>query len=297
MAPFCDQLVGPLARKLRPGDGDLARVRDYGEQATYLGQIALALGAWRSVGGDDRYDAPRRALCDALHVALVAADGGMLQSFPTYAWTFDTIPSLVALRLDDVANGVTRSTAAIRRHLAWMQAHLDPVTLLPPSALGDSGKPDKPPRGCELTLRIALLAQLDPESARTLYARTVAALWRERALMRGFAEYPEDARGQPDMDSGPIIQGVGLAATGFGVAAALACDDTPRVAMLAQQIADLAVLRRQFGPMIQAMAGQCLGGVKLDDRYVTGFVFGDASLFYATTWCSWPGTALPIEGR
>ena len=85
------------------------------------------------------------------------------------------------------------------------------------------------------------------------------------------------------MDSGPIVLGVGMGATGLGIATTIANGDPARAASLVAQLERRDSLVATFvrdsgsGPRI---AGQ----IPFDDRYFTGFVFGDSVLFWALSW-------------
>jgi len=116
LAPAIENTIA----KVKPPGRDLANLISYRKHATYLGQLNMALGYYRLIGGDDRYKPINKAISDALHKALVELKGRPLESFPTYSWTFDTIPALVSLKLYDYNNDDDRSDAVIRRHLDWM---------------------------------------------------------------------------------------------------------------------------------------------------------------------------------
>ncbi|MBA3685875.1 MAG: hypothetical protein H0W72_11635 [Planctomycetes bacterium] len=290
-AALClDRAMGVVARKVEAPGGDLARLADYRQHATYIGQLALALGVWRLAGGDDRYEAVHARLHSVLLDALVAARGDQLRSFPTYAWTFDTIPCLAALRLRDRVRGESTADAAIREHLAWVASEgVDAATELPASIV-EPGK-RAPPRGCDLSLRVAMLAQVDHGAARALWQRYVVVHWCERATMAGFREYPPGVNRPGDPDSGPILQGIGMSATGLGIAAARAIEDRAIATRLTGQLPAIATLHKLLVAADPGAARRTLGGAGNDPDYVTGFLFGDACMFFCVTWRDL-GTAL-----
>lgn len=288
LGALLDLLLPEVVEQLDPPNGRLEELKAYDGQSVWLGQLALVLGCWRLAGGDDRYDVIHAHISGLLHDALVARKGAPLDSYPGLVWPFDTIPVALALHLYDRHTGVPRSADAIEAHLRWQDEHVD-ATGLPHSRVHPRTLvATDPPRGCDLSLRIALLAQLDRQRAKTLYASYVKAFWRESAGMVGFAEYPVGVERQPDPDSGPIVFGFGTAATGFGIAAARATGDTEREGALVAQVDQLTMLL----PLLTAAAGDQPRqlGIHTGDEWSSGFPMGDAALFFATTWTDW-GTA------
>ena len=159
----------------RVGVEDLTRLDQLHDQGTWLGQVALALGVWRLVGGDARDARLHAHLVELITRALRESDGAPLRSYPNLRWSFDTVPALVALRVWDVVNRRDTHREVIARALAWQDGHVDASTGLPGSRMELAGDTfTDVPRGSDLALRIALLGQLDPARARSMYARFVA---------------------------------------------------------------------------------------------------------------------------
>ena len=214
-----------------------------------------------------------------------------MASYPHYTWTFDTIPCLLSLRAYDRLTGGDRSDAVVAAHLAWLADHAtQPATGLPYSQVGArTGKSVAAPRGCELSWRLSLLADLDPNAARRLYGKYVRSFWLDRGLFAGFAEWPGGRDRTQDLDSGPIIMGIGSAATTFGIAATAAGGDNARRERLICQSARGKTLLKQLNAMDprSAKARTLDGRIDTQSEYVTGFLFGDACLFYAVTWQRW----------
>jgi hypothetical protein len=284
IAILIDLALPAVIKRLQPPENKLENLESYKRQATYLGQINLALGCYRLVGGDDRFDHIQRRISDVLYRALVKADGKPLASFPNYSWPFDTIPVLASLKLDDLQRRTKRTDALVKKHLAWVEQHgLDESTGLPYSRLG---KNLQLPRGCDLSLRLCLLAQIDRKKAEALYQNYTKYFWLERGVAAGFAEWPRGISRFEDNDSGPIILGIGTAASGLGIGTVLAMNDQARLKRLADQMA----MRDTIFALLLSKTdgGQTLGGmIPFSPEYFTGFLFGDAILFYAITWQAW----------
>jgi len=280
--------------KVKPPGGKLQRLKSYRNHATYLGQLNMALGYYRLIGGDDRYQAINKTLSDVFHKALVELKGRPLESFPTYSWTFDTMAALVSLKLYDRNTGKARSDAVIRQHLDWMRKRaIHKPTALPYSRINNTtGRGTALPRGCDLSWRIALIADLDAPLAKTMYGAYVKSFWIDRKTVSGFAEWPGGRSSRQDADSGPILMGIGMTASGFGIAAANAAGDTRSAGRLAGQTVGFKALMQQIIALQPAARTKLTLAGKIDPSsdYVTGFLYGDVCLFHAITW-----QALPVR--
>lgn len=276
--------IPEVERQVSPPGGRLENLRDFNDQATYLGQFNMALGYYRMLGGDGRFDKIHKAVSEALFRALLKNNAFPLNSYPEHSWTFDTVPCLVSLRLCDKATGSKRYESVIKEHLKWMREKgTEPETGLPYSAVSESGKQKivVAPRGCDISWRIALLNLLDADYSRSLYRNYTAHFWREQFFLSGFSEWSEYAEGEADIDSGPIITDVGLAATSLGIGTVLLMDDTERLTRITEQFGNVDMIKsmagyaKDFDPVADLIQG---------DKYYTGFLFGDICLFYAISW-------------
>ena len=270
--------------------GDVRVLGPGAREAVYLGWLALVLARWEQVSGETTHADERRHLCAILRTELEALpEGGPLDSFPGMCWPFDTIPPLLALKLSDALDGESRSAAAIERHLVWIETcGSDAATGLPASHVGRHREPDgAPPRGCDLSLRVGLMKLLDESRARTIYRQYTRHFWSELFLIAGFREYPSGHAGHMDADSGPIVLGLGMAATGFGLNATRAAGDSLRGLRLGVLLFKFDVLWRLAGALFKRqLHGRVMPGLgaPIATDCVTGFLFGDASLVLTLTW-------------
>ncbi|HOX47145.1 MAG TPA: hypothetical protein PK668_26360 [Myxococcota bacterium] len=282
--PLLELAQQAVAARLKPPGGRLEALRSYRDEATYLGSLNLALGAYRLAGGGARFEPLHAHLSALLLRAARHAGGRPLRSCPGVTWPYDSVPVLLSLRLRDRLTGRADAAGAIRAHLTWLeQAGLDPAHGLPWSRL-----PGGAPRGCDLSLRLDLLAHLAPELSARLYRRYTELFWLDWGLLAGFAEHPGGQAGATDLDSGPIALGIGLSATGLGFGAALAHGDEVRLARLASELAQWPALRDRLAGADIPLAPGAGPVLSLESRYLTGFLYGDVMLFYALSWTPWP---------
>jgi hypothetical protein len=285
MRGLVDQCVVQVAAELKAPAGDLTRLDGFAKQGTFTTTLALVLTSAALVG-DDRHAAVRDHLIALLVRDLTAKAGAPIDSYPTYTWYFDTIAALAAVQLDDRRRGTAVAVPLLAAHLAWRQANAtDPATGLTRAHAG------APPRGCDLPMQVLLLAHADPVLARTLYDGFARTFWTDQGVIAGFAEWPPGTVRTADIDSGPVLFGVGATATGIGAGAAIAVGDRDRLRRLA---ASLAALPRIVPLLLSdGSPGKAwFSALPTDPTRTTGFAYGDCALFYALTW-----TRLPAAKR
>ncbi len=153
-----------------------------------------------------------------------------LKHVPSYnalelRWPADQTATLASLARFDAAHGTTVLAQPLAQWEVVMRRHLDAKTGLPQSELTGKGPGAKFPRGCAQSFITRYLAEADPALAATWWAA-----YREHFLTRlgpvvGFREWPRGVERRGDVDSGPIVLGIGTAASAFALAAAKAQGD------------------------------------------------------------------------
>jgi hypothetical protein len=280
-AKLIELLVPATSKRVRPPDGDLMRLTSYQKQGTFLATLNITLGKFAPIDPSDRYKALHAHISQLLYRAVEELDGKPIESYPEYTWYFDSIMALVSLRLFEEANSLPpRSKTLLDKHLSWRMKHArDGSTGLPIAYKGGLS------RGCDISMQICLLAEIDRAAAQQLYKTYVANHWADRGVIAGFTEWPKGKNlfAIGDIDSGPLFLGIGMTATGVGLGAALSMGDTERVARLARQLHMLP----EFVKSVTSTGPQPVnlfdGAVPVNPSYLTGFLYGDAVLFYALT--------------
>lgn len=262
------------ATEAKTGVSPLRTLDGLGDQGTYVAHLNFALGHHCRVAGRERYRDVHDALSGALQRALTASGGAPLPSYPEERWPIDSVIAIASLTLHARCLGHPPDPEHLSAHRRWTQAHgTDPTTTLP-FARTDTHRPI-PPRGSDLSWRIAVLATLEPSYAQELYAPYANHFWTTGALATGFAEWPDGAD-RADVDSGPILGGVGASASTFGIATTTLLEDHRRRELLVAQLP-------RGRALVERAHGATLGGLRVDARFVTGSMMGDATLFYALT--------------
>ena len=218
----------------------------------YLTHLALILGAGDATG--PCLDGPlHRRVATALARASREDPRGIAPSYPSspQRWPADQAATLAALARFDRAHGATLLDDPRARY----RATTTQLACVRPASSGSASSGASPaddvrapcglpwseargrgtgahPRGCALSWSVRYLAEADPDLATTWWDAYRAAYLVDRGFVVGFREWPPGVDGKADDDSGPIVQGVGAAATAFGIAAARALDDDALAARL-----------------------------------------------------------------
>lgn len=219
------------------GDREPFDATSLDDENLYLSHLGVILGVRRIVACAGGRSCPRAEASDGMHARIVnhlrgRSLGSPLAHAPSYPgsemWPADQAVTLLALRLYDEIHQTDLLDAPLARWLEAMKEHTDPATGLFHSSVSPLVYATTP-RGCALSWTSLYLAQVAPEVAREQYQ-----LYREHMSadvlgIGGFREWPVDReKGGMDVDSGPIVSGVGMAATGLGLGPARLFGDADR---------------------------------------------------------------------
>jgi hypothetical protein len=209
------QLESPEGRRPFPADLKPSYGIFYNGWKTWLhGKIVAAQDA----ATRDTIEAGRFITdCEVLADAFDRSETPFLQSYRDAAWPSDALLAIAALHLHDHLFA-PRFTRTIARWLAEVQQRLDPATgLLPHRVHPQTGYPIEGARGSSQSLMLRFLAEVDPEFARSQYARYRTAFLTTWLGLPGIREYPHGIDGEGDVDSGPVGFGIGASATIVGL--------------------------------------------------------------------------------
>jgi hypothetical protein len=163
----------------------------------------------------------------AAHLAArsLACPDGVAPSFPKDPgrWPADAAATMHALRLHDRHAGTQYFAAT------WPRARAAIVEGLPRSEMSGTKPHAELPRGSALAWTAWHVAWVEPDAAAALWQRA----WASHGAGIGMREWPPGVDHPADIDSGPIIQGIGVAASAFSIGAARVNGDAARSVALA----------------------------------------------------------------
>jgi hypothetical protein len=229
------------------------------ETGLYASHLNLILGAQDRVGG------PHDGVFHARLSRALAARSAREPTahIPSYKntrvrWPADQSATLASLRRFDEAHGEHLAGPLARAWEAFLDNHS--ADGLPWSEVTGHTTTSGLPRGCGLSFGIRYTSEFDPSLARRWWA-----LYKHRyltdSLLVGFREWPPGHDLPADADSGPIVMGVGAAATAFGLAAAREVGDgetAGRLATTARVLGSSSALSRKLAAAAQSTLAQAV---------------------------------------
>lgn len=223
---------------LRPDVCPLARIDEQGAwdgHGLYLSHLNIVLGSYQRVAGDTRYVDLNRAISAHLASAILNAPLRNIHSYPHQPeiWPADNAAALASVGLFDRNNGTDLAARPIAEWLHTMStAGRDASTGLHLSELAGLHAYSSYPRGCALSWTVKYMAEFAPPEARALWGSYKRHFEVSFLGLSGLREYPRSIDLGEDYDSGPIVFGMGAAATGLGLCAAAAVGDEAAYASL-----------------------------------------------------------------
>jgi hypothetical protein len=167
----------------------------------------------RKFNGHESYEMLFKQQTKEIIEALKLRASPYLESYNGHAWPADMFVAMASVsNYDKLYNPGFESD--IKSWLVQIKKKLDPKThLIPHKVAPETGSIIEGARGCSIGLSLRLLKEIDPafgkeqfDLARTHFITTQFGLPAVR-------EYPQGTFGIGDVDSGPVIFGVGFAAT------------------------------------------------------------------------------------
>ena len=221
-----DWLLSEEARSfgtLAWGEDGLAADTEPGGHA-YLGYLGAALGVHRLLVPDSRY-AQRH---DDLTRSLVRGLAGPVERFQTYpgeTYPPDQSAAAAAVALHARATGLDRDALLRDWARRWRQAAVDPGTGMLVQRLDPQGGWADGPRGSGTAFAAYFLSHAQRELSEELHRALVQQAWVHSLGLGAMREHPRSVRGRGDIDSGPVVLGLGVSATGFALGSARAQGD------------------------------------------------------------------------
>jgi hypothetical protein len=190
----------------------------------YLSYAALAVGMARLV--DPAFPPAEAKRHDALIAAyerrLLASPTGLIETYPGEAYPTDTAAVAASIAVHGRVTGTDHTRVLSRWADLVERVQIDDTSRLVVQRMGarDGARHDAP-RGSGT----ALAAYFAGFASRRVARRLAEGLFRHEATFWGFGairEYAEGHTGVGDIDSGPVLLGVSVSATGFALAPARA---------------------------------------------------------------------------
>ena len=213
---------------VNPYRKSLDKVKHLGRYGYYLEHLNIIIGAQKRILHSSDFDAlndriSHHLIQNSLSYPNYHAD---LLPYATMKWSADQAAILYSVWLYDKNHNTSISSDLRSKWIGYMDQKMKhkKTGLFKTEVLG-SKKYSNQPRGCSLSYMIHYMARFSKETASKQWK-----LYKKYMLKRflgrfAFREFLEDYKGSWTPDSGPIIAGGGVAATGLGLNAASTMKD------------------------------------------------------------------------
>jgi len=237
--------------------------------AGYLGYFNLLLSLHRLLQPHSKYAKLNDRITAALARRLEQSPALLICTYPEETYPVDNCAVIGSIGLYDRATGADHSRLIGKWVSKAREKYVDDKTgLLYQVVDPDDGSPVDRPRGSGTCLGLYFLSFADMQLSADLYRAVKKELARTIMGFGAVREYPVSlGRGPGDIDSGPIILGLGLSPTGFSLGASR--------------------IHRDKAYFSRLFATTYLFGAPVDRKgrrnYVTGGPIGDAIMFAMLT--------------
>jgi hypothetical protein len=198
--------------------------------AAYLGYLNVALGLHRQLAPDSRFAAWNDRITEALARRIRNSPTNLLQTYPGETYPVDNAAVAASILLHAQATGADHRAALGPWLESFRRVGLDPKTgLLRQAVHWRDGRGTDYPRASGTALACYYLGLARHELSGDLYTalrRQCFTSWLGFGLVREYAR--GEGRSRADIDSGPVLLGIGFSATGFSLAGARLHGDPDR---------------------------------------------------------------------
>ena len=209
------------------------------ENVFYRMLLIAGLTSYQSITGNAQYEPLLRQQVVSLSNELDQSPHGVLDDYPGQCYPIDILPAIAVMKRAGDLLDIDLSPFVERARRGFEGNLLDPETRLP-SYLADprTGVGIGPARGVGISYMLIWAREIWPETAEDWYGLYERHFVDRGAFVSGIREFPKGVAGFSwlgDVDSGPILGGLGVAASAFGIAAARVNGDTELAHALSTQ--------------------------------------------------------------
>ncbi|HEU5074310.1 MAG TPA: hypothetical protein VFU02_09055 [Polyangiaceae bacterium] len=190
----------------------------------YLGYLDLVLGLHRKLDRGSRYRDLNDAISNALWRRYRASRSKMLATYPNEYYPVDNLAAIGALALHARVTGADRDAELEALVGAVRARYLDRTTGLLIQRVDGHGRAVDAGRGSGTALGAYFASWASPALASSLHGALKHHLTRTPLGFGMVREYVHEG-GSGDIDSGPILLGMSISATGFSLASARVTGD------------------------------------------------------------------------
>ena len=214
-------------KSVSPYKKDLDSVESFGRYGYYLEHLNIILGMAVAVGAGG-YEPLNIRISKHLAEQSLSQENSHAPLLPhvKMRWSADQAAILHSLWLCDQNHGTDFHEKPAESWIEYMTSEMThSETGLFETEVMRVKQYSRQPRGCALAYLIHYTSGFAPEIAAQQWVRFKEHMYQDHWGLRGFREYLPSHQGRWTPDSGPIIGGIGIAATGLALKTANSVDD------------------------------------------------------------------------
>ena len=193
--------------------------------AAYLGYTNLVLALYERVYGQSKRRKLHDRITRTLLRRLTQSPTGLLATYPGQTYPVDNSAVLASLAQHRSHHNAPHREAVSLLLKNFEQRYVHRETGILIQAVHPNGQPKDAPRGSGTALAAYFLSYADRNLARRMHASLVRQLGNAPLGFGMVSEYPQGHSGPGDIDSGPLLFGLSISATGFSLGSARAAGD------------------------------------------------------------------------
>ena len=220
-------VIRALHPKVNPYKKDISKVNNFGKFGYFLEHLNIVLGSYQRIAGDKYVELNEKISNHLLKMSLRYSNyHADLLPYATMKWSADQAAIIYSLWLFDQNNSANLSSEIADKWLVYMNDNcIHKSTGLYQTEVMGTKKYSRQPRGCSMAYLIHYMSRFKPQEAQKQWALFKKHMMIQVLRNTGFREYLEEYKGGWTPDSGPIIKGVGIAATGLALNASSTVGD------------------------------------------------------------------------
>ena len=247
-----------LHKKVSPYGKDPRAVENLGRYGYYLEHLNIILGCYQAVV-DNEYLKLNHRVTEHLLYASMAEENCHAPLLPNVRmrWSADQAAIIYSIWLYDQNNGTPLANDLRDRWLSYMDTCMrDHGTGLYMTEVMGVKRYSRHPRGCALAYLIYYSSHFAPQMAAQQWDLFKTHMLIKRAGINGFREYLASNKGGWTPDSGPIVSGIGVGASGLALKTAACMADTAVYDALSRSVAPVMKLLRglMYVPLLNRLA-------------------------------------------
>ncbi len=167
----------------------------------------------RTFKGHEFYEALLEKQSNEIIAAIKLSKSPYIDSYNGHAWPADMFVAMASVSNYNKLYNL-KLKPEVNVWLAKVKKHLDPETQMIPHKIdAETGAIIEGTRGCSIGLSLRMLAEIDQEFGKQQFNLAKTSFITTRFGLPAMREYPQGIFGLGDVDSGPVILGVGFSAT------------------------------------------------------------------------------------